>query len=136
MTDTGNRIAQLCDSFEKAWLNGERPELRKWLDTVDPEFSKQPIIELANIDIEYRVRLGESVAALRTYVSELGVDHNEVSLVADGATQSQRMRKLGRTTASLETRMRERAFMLIFEVWCRRNCAAAAGGTIANKTAD
>ncbi|MBX3418000.1 MAG: serine/threonine protein kinase [Pirellulaceae bacterium] len=54
-------IDRLADEFEVAWQSGERPEMMRYLNQVEPA-SKQALARLLiPIDIEYRLRAGETI---------------------------------------------------------------------------
>lgn len=53
---------QLCDQFDASWAKGDQPRLNSFVDQV-PESDQESLCKLLiPIDIEYRVRNGESVS--------------------------------------------------------------------------
>ncbi len=49
-----DRIDVLCDEFESAWRSGDRPDLRAYLNRVDPEGQARLFVELILVDWELR----------------------------------------------------------------------------------
>ena len=57
---TIQRIDLVCDAFESAWSNGERPVIEEFLGDTEGEERDQLIRELVALDIEYREKQGET----------------------------------------------------------------------------
>jgi hypothetical protein len=51
-------VDRLCDRFESAWQSGARPDLESWLPAEAP-LRPAALVELACIDLEWRLRGGE-----------------------------------------------------------------------------
>src|SRR4051812_43894037 len=55
-------VDRLCAGFEKAWQQGERPELGRWLPPAG-QLRQAALVELARIDLECRLQAGEAARA-------------------------------------------------------------------------
>src|SRR5437762_2108552 len=55
-------VDDLCDRFEDALKTGQRPSLDAWLAEAGPE-AQVSLPELAALELDYRIRAGESIAA-------------------------------------------------------------------------
>ncbi|MEZ6061910.1 MAG: serine/threonine-protein kinase [Planctomycetaceae bacterium] len=74
-----SRIDAVCDEFELAWQNGSAPVVPEWLDLVDAELRSALLSELIRIDLEYRMRAGQTELSLAEYVQSLGIDLSGIS---------------------------------------------------------
>ncbi|NLX98331.1 MAG: protein kinase [Rhodopirellula sp.] len=54
-------VDRLCDRFETAWKSGRRPSMRRYLRRVEHNQQAELLLELIQIDVEYRGRRGEKV---------------------------------------------------------------------------
>ncbi|HMO13843.1 MAG TPA: hypothetical protein PKD64_04780 [Pirellulaceae bacterium] len=65
MNNDGNILDRIADAFDAAWQDraGSRPELAKFLKQVEPPLVSRLAELLIPLDIEYRFKAGESVAA-------------------------------------------------------------------------
>src|SRR5262245_48591897 len=55
-------VDERCDRFEAAWRRGERPDLGEYLPADEP-LRAAALAELAPLELELRLRAGESVRA-------------------------------------------------------------------------
>ena len=53
------QIDAVCDRFEVAWRNGQRPDIAEFLAEVPANVRPQLFRDLLSLDLEYRRRLGE-----------------------------------------------------------------------------
>ena len=58
-TSSVETIDRLCDRFESAYQQGERPEIAGWLEEVGEPLRPVLLRELLKLDIDYRGRAGE-----------------------------------------------------------------------------
>ncbi len=61
-----HEIDAVCDRFEKAWRNGQRPDFAEFLADAPVHARPQLFRDLLSLDLEYRRRLGEQPDA-RSY---------------------------------------------------------------------
>ena len=52
-------VDRVCNSFERLWRKGERPEIGRFLPESKPYLREILIRELLSIDLKYRKQLGE-----------------------------------------------------------------------------
>src|SRR5438552_954584 len=57
------RMDQACTAFEDAWKAGQRPRVEDYLGNAPPEERGVQFGELLRLEIEYRAKAGEQVAA-------------------------------------------------------------------------
>lgn len=60
--DLACQADDLCERFEQAWLHAPQPVLASWLPLEGP-LRRVALIELARVDLEYRLRAGEPIRA-------------------------------------------------------------------------
>jgi eukaryotic-like serine/threonine-protein kinase len=53
------KLDNICDDFEMAWQFGQRPQIHEYLDRVSSELRPILLGHLVQLDIEYRLGLGE-----------------------------------------------------------------------------
>ena len=63
MTNPDFELDRLADDFEAAWQAGQRPDLRTFLQRVEPDLIGLLAELLIPLDIEYRIKAGERVSA-------------------------------------------------------------------------
>lgn len=61
LLSSDDRIDLVCDNFETAWKNGERPDLATFLDQGPESIGHALFTELLLVELEYRRRRGESL---------------------------------------------------------------------------
>jgi hypothetical protein len=50
------RIDQICDAFEEAWKQGQRPRIEEYLGTTQEPERSQLLRELLQVEVDYRRR--------------------------------------------------------------------------------
>lgn len=60
-------VNRLCNQFEQAWQSGKCPRAEEWIAELDARWRRPALRELLPLEIEYRRRAGEAIAA-REYV--------------------------------------------------------------------
>src|SRR6516162_7969746 len=73
--DLASRVATLVVRFEDAWQRGQRPAIADYLPADGPE-RRAALIELVHVDLERRLKAGESVRveAYLSFYPELADD--------------------------------------------------------------
>jgi tetratricopeptide (TPR) repeat protein len=112
-------VEQVIDQFEEAWLRGQRPELAAFLPPDGSSRRKPLLVELAHIDLECRIKAGDKVPLVETYLEkypELSDPDAAVSLIAaecerrwpgePRVTREEYLRRFPRYAAQLRDRLR------------------------------
>jgi hypothetical protein len=88
----------ILQDFEQAWLDGQRPELGEYLARA-PASGLALLVELAHLDLEYRLKAGES-ARVEDYLRRFPeLDSSPQELIELIVAEHQHCRALGRTPA-------------------------------------
>jgi eukaryotic-like serine/threonine-protein kinase len=53
------RVDRACDRFEEAWRNGQRPQIKAFVDDLSTAAGKVVLRELLKVELDYRIRNGE-----------------------------------------------------------------------------
>ncbi|MCA9128478.1 MAG: protein kinase [Planctomycetales bacterium] len=59
---TLHRIDMICDQFERAWQDGDRPSIREWIATNAELPRSLVLVELLRVEVHQRAQAGESLA--------------------------------------------------------------------------
>jgi serine/threonine-protein kinase len=74
-------IDAFCDAFEQAWLAGQVPELKEWLNRADASVRPLLLPELLRVDLEYRLKNGHCGFIIDEYVRKFGLEPADISLL-------------------------------------------------------
>ena len=68
-----SRIDEICDLFEAEWQSGREPDIADWLATIDSSVCNRLMSEILKVDVEYRLKRGDSREAIHSHLSKFGL---------------------------------------------------------------